>query len=87
MTAEISHTQILKQPNARVSRLLTLLKLDNIGSSARNKADLVREGLDEDDKLLALYAQWFEDLADMTNRAINELNDSSEEIKYWWAST
>ena len=82
MTAEISHTQILKQPNARVSRLLTLLKLDNIRSSARNKADLVREGLDEDDKLLALYAQWFEDLADMTNRAINELNDSSEEIKY-----
>ena len=78
----MTHSDILEQPNARVSRLLTLLKLDNIRSSARNKAEVIREGLDPDDQMAALYAQWFDDVADMTNRAIDEINNSSEEIKY-----
>jgi hypothetical protein len=60
--------------------LFTLLKLDNIRSSARSKADTVREALDPEDKLTALYARWFDDLAEMTNRAINEINEYSEEV-------
>ena len=76
---EMTHTEILKQPNATVSRLLTLLKLDNIRSSARNKAEVIREYLDENDKQSELYARWFDDLAEQANRAINELNASSTE--------
>lgn len=76
---EMTHTEILKQPNATVSRLLTLLKLDNIRSSARNKAEVIREYLDENDKQSELYARWFDDLAEQANRAIDELNASSTE--------
>ena len=32
---ELTHQQIFNQPDAKVSRLLTLLKLDGIRSSAR----------------------------------------------------
>lgn len=63
--------------------MLTLLKLDAIRSSATSKADTIREcnGVDMSPEA-QLYMRWFEELADQTNRAINELDQASEEIVY-----
>ena len=74
----ITHNDILKQPNAKVSRLLTFLKLDNIRSSARSKRDTILESstvsnLDE------LYAKWFMEIEEQVDRAIDELNEASVE--------
>lgn len=74
----ITHNDILKQPNAKVSRLLTFLKLDNIRSSAKSKRDTILESstvsnLDE------LYAKWFMEIEEQVDRAIDELNEASVE--------
>jgi hypothetical protein len=76
---EMTHQDILNQPNGKVSRLLTLLNLDGIRSSARNKADVLTKTLGNNDPNKELYIRWFTELADQTNRAINTLNDASEE--------
>lgn len=78
---ELTHQYIFNQPNARVSRMLTLLKLDAIRSSAKSKADTITEH-GELDPGAQLYAKWFDELAEQANRAINELNEASEEIQY-----
>ena len=76
---EMTHKQIMNQPNGTVSRLLTLLNLDNIRSSARSKADVLLETLGDSDPNKELYIRWFTELADQTNRAINTLNEASED--------
>jgi len=77
----LTHQQIFNQPNARVSRLLTLLKLDAIRSSATSKADTIRECHEHDmHPETQLYLRWFDELAEQTNRAINELDQASEEV-------
>jgi hypothetical protein len=76
---EMTHQDILNQPNGKVSRLLTLLNLDGIRSSARNKADVLTETLGDNDPNKELYIRWFTELAEQTNRVINTLNDASEE--------
>ena len=78
---ELTHQQIFNQPNAKVSRLLTLLKLDGIRSSARSKSSTITE-YGELDPGAQLYARWFDELAEQANRAINELNEASEEVQY-----
>jgi hypothetical protein len=78
---EMTHQDILNQPNGKVSRLLTLLNLDGIRSSACNKADVLAETLGDDDPNKELYIRWFTELADQANRAINTLNDASEETR------
>jgi hypothetical protein len=78
---EMTHKEILDQPNAQVSRLLTLLKLDNIRSNARNKSKVIMEH-NEGDQVAMMYARWFDDIADQTNRAIDEINEASEEVVY-----
>lgn len=77
----MTHSDILKQPNGTVSRLLTLLKLDSIRSSAISKRDILLESLEyEQDRAgVTLYAKWFDELVDQTDRAINDLNKSSED--------
>lgn len=79
MTTTISHSQIFNQPNGKVSRLLTLLKLDNIRSSAQNKADVIAETMNPHDQLQVLYNGWFQELADHADRVITELNAASED--------
>ena len=74
----MTHQEIFAQPNARVSRLLALLKLENIRSSAINKREVILDHMEEDDPSASLYARWFDDIAEQTNRAINELNEASE---------
>lgn len=74
----MTHTEILKQPNGKVSRLLTLLKLDGIRSSARSKSSTITEH-GELDPGAQLYARWFDELAEQANRAIDELNEASED--------
>ena len=76
----MTHTEILKQPNGKVSRLLTLLKLDNIRSSAQNKADVIAETMNPHDQLEEMHKRWFQELADQTDRVITELNAASEDI-------
>lgn len=78
---ELTHQDILDQPNGKVSRLLTLLNLDNIRSSARNKAQVLSETLGDEDPNRELYIRWFTEIADQTNRAINTLNEASEDTK------
>jgi len=78
----MTHQEIFAQPNARVSRLLALLKLENIRSSAINKREVILESIEDEDPQSQLYARWFDDIAEQTNRAINELNQSSEEYTY-----
>ena len=77
----MTHQDILKQPNGTVSRLLTLLNLDGIRSSARNKADVLAETLGDNDPNKELYIRWFTELAEQTNRVINTLNEASEEAR------
>ena len=77
----MTHQDILKQPNGTVSRLLTLLNLDGIRSSARNKADVLTETLGDNDPNKELYIRWFTELAEQTNRVINTLNEASEEVR------
>lgn len=74
---EMTHKQILDQPNATVSRLNTLLKLDNIRSDARRKAQVIQESPGSNDGTDRLYIRWFEEIADQANRAIDDLNASS----------
>ena len=78
---ELTHQEIFNQPNAKVSRLLTLLKLDGIRSSARSKSNTITEH-GELDPGAALYARWFDELAEQVNRAINKLNEASEEVHH-----
>lgn len=73
----MTHTEILKQPNGKVSRLLTLLKLDSIRSSAQNKADVIAETMNPHDQLEAMHHRWFMEIATEVDRAITELNKSS----------
>lgn len=77
----MTHQDILDQPNGKVSRLLTLLNLDNIRSSARNKAQVLIETMDDNDPNRELYVRWFTEIAEQTNRAINTLNEASEDVK------
>lgn len=74
----MTHEEIFAQPNARVSRMLALLKLENIRSSAINKREVIQDYMEEEDPQAELYARWFDDLATQANRAINELNEASE---------
>lgn len=74
----MTHQEIFAQPNARVSRMLALLKLENIRSSAINKREVIQDYMEEEDPQAELYARWFDDLATQANRAINELNEASE---------
>ena len=74
----MTHQEIFAQPNARVSRMLALLKLENIRSSAINKREVILDHMEEGDPSAELYARWFDDIAEQTNRAINELNEASE---------
>lgn len=74
----MTHTEILKQPPGRVSRLLTLLKLDDLRSSALNKA-IVLEESSTGGEMENLYKRWFQELADHTDRIMDELNQSSED--------
>ena len=74
----MTHQEIFAQPNARVSRMLALLKLENIRSSAINKREVILDHMEDDDPSAELYARWFDDIAEQTNRAINELNQASE---------
>lgn len=78
---ELTHQDILDQPNGKVSRLLTLLNLDNIRSSARNKAQVLAETVEDSDPNKELYIRWFTEIADQTNRAINTLNEASEDTQ------
>lgn len=78
---EMTHQDILDQPNGTVSRLLALLNLDNIRSSARSKAQVLTETMEDNDPNKELYVRWFTEIADQTNRAINTLNDASEDTK------
>lgn len=78
---ELTHQDILDQPNGKVSRLLTLLNLDNIRSSARNKAQVLAETVEDDDPNKELYIRWFTEIAEQTNRAINTLNEASEDTQ------
>ena len=78
---ELTHQDILDQPNGTVSRLLTLLNLDNIRSSARNKAQVLAETVEDSDPNKELYIRWFTEIADQTNRAINTLNEASEDTQ------
>lgn len=74
----ITHKDILNQPNAKVSRLLTFLKLDNIRSSARSKRNTILESSSLNN-LDQLYAKWFTEIEDEVNRALNDLNEASVE--------
>ena len=76
---QMTHAEILEQPNGKVSRLLTLLKLDNIRSSAQNKADVISETMNPHDQLEMMHMRWFQELADQADRVITELNDASED--------
>ena len=76
---QMTHQEIFAQPNARVSRLLALLKLENIRSSAINKREVILDYAEDEDPQSQLYARWFDDIATQADRAINELNDASEE--------
>ena len=78
---ELTHQQIFNQPNAQVSRLLALLKLDGIRSSARSKSNTITER-GELDPVAQLYARWFDELAEQANRAIDELNQAGEEVQH-----
>lgn len=78
---EMTHQDIIDQPNGTVSRLLTLLNLDNIRSSARNKAQVLSETVEDNDPNKELYIRWFTEIADQANRAINTLNEASEDTK------
>lgn len=78
---ELTHQDIIDQPNGKVSRLLTLLNLDNIRSSARNKAQVLAETVEDDDPNKELYIRWFTEIAEQTNRAINTLNEASEDTQ------
>ena len=75
----MTHSEILKQPNGKVSRLLTLLKLDNIRSSAQNKADVIAETMNPHDQLEMMHKRWFQELANQADRVIVELNAASED--------
>ena len=75
----MTHSEILKQPNGKVSRLLTLLKLDNIRSSAQNKADVIAETMNPHDQLEMMHKRWFQELADQADRVITELHEASVE--------
>lgn len=79
---ELTHAKILEQPVANVSRLFTLLKLDGIRSSARNKAQVLTETVEDNDPNKELYIRWFNEIAEQSNRAINEINDYSQETQY-----
>lgn len=79
---EITHQDIIDQPNGKVSRLLTLLNLDSIRSSATSKAQVLTDTMEDDDPNKELYARWFTELAEQTNRAINTLNEASEDTQY-----
>ena len=78
---ELTHQDILDQPNGKVSRLLALLNLDNIRSSARNKAQVLAETVEDNDPNKELYIRWFTEIAEQTNRAINTLNEASEDTE------
>ena len=78
---ELTHQDILDQPNGKVSRLLTLLNLDNIRSSARNKAQVLSETVEDSDPNKELYIRWFTEIAEQSNRAINTLNEASEDTQ------
>lgn len=78
---EITHQDIIDQPNGKVSRLLTLLNLDNIRSSARNKAQVLDETMEENDPNKELYIRWFTEIAEQTNRAINTISEASEDTQ------
>ena len=78
---ELTHQDILDQPNGKVSRLLALLNLDNIRSSARNKAQVLAETMEGDDPNRELHIRWFTEIADQANRAINTLNEASEDVQ------
>lgn len=77
----MTHSDIMKQPNGTVSRLLTLLKLDSIRSSASSKRDVLLESLEyeQDQAHVTLYAKWFDELVQQADRAINDLYQASEE--------
>lgn len=78
---KMTHSDIMKQPNGTVSRLLTLLKLDSIRSSASSKRDVLLESLEyeQDQAHVTLYAKWFDELVQQADRAINDLYQASEE--------
>ena len=78
---ELTHQDILDQPNGKVSRLLALINLDNIRSSARNKAQVLAETVEDNDPNKELYIRWFTEIAEQTNRAINTLNEASEDTE------
>lgn len=75
----MTHQEIFAQPNAHVSRLLALLKLEGIRTSATNKREVILDRMEQDDPHAELYSRWFDDIAQQANRAINELNQASEE--------
>ena len=79
---ELTHQDIIDQPNGKVSRLLTLLNLDSIRSSARSKAQVLDETMEDNDPNRELYIRWFTEIAEQTNRAINTLNETSEDTQY-----
>ena len=78
MTQQLTHAQILDLPSGKCSKLLTLLKLESIrGDALRHSETILEHG--ESTPTEKLYARWFAELADKSNRAINELNDNSKE--------
>lgn len=79
---EMTHQDIIDQPNGKVSRLLALLNLDSIRSSALSKAQVLDETVEDNDPSRELYIRWFNEIAEQTNRAINTLNESSEDTQY-----
>ena len=76
--------EILKVPsNRRISLFRALAALDNIRSSAQNKADVLRDTLPGDadsDRLHSnnkLMIDWFDSIAQSAERQINDMNDKT----------
>ncbi len=70
--------EIIDLEPAKVSRTIALMAIHELGAAARSKADTLREvngtNIDSSEELMI---RWFDDIAELAERKLETVNDSS----------
>jgi len=69
--------EIIDQEPAKVSRFTALTSIHELGAEARRKADTLRESRGPKDSNDELIIRWFDEIAEMAERKLELVNDSS----------
>jgi hypothetical protein len=69
--------EIIDLEPAKVSRFAALEAIHELGEEARRKADTLRESPDAQNNEQRLMIRWFDDIAEMAERKLETVNDTS----------